>query len=269
MRMNSCLITAGLAWLLLTPPVFSRPGYVSLVPNGDVNSCSTCHEGPPILNPFGSDFLAAGFSWTPALAALDSDGDGFTNGQELGDPKGTGTPIPGASVALPGDPSSKPALTPPNISITSPANGATFPAPFTGAIAATTTNAPESIVKVDFYSGTTLLGTASAPPFSFTVNSLAAGSYSLTAKATDYLGATNVSAAVAITVTGAPANITLTFVKQNGTNGVLTWTGGASPYVVQKKASLSDSNWVDLVTTTDPIANVPLDGPSGFLRLKD
>jgi len=269
MRTNSCLITTGLACLLVTPPVFSRPTYVSLVPNGSVNRCSTCHDEQFNLNPFASDFLDAGLSWTPALAALDSDGDGFTNGQELGDPKGTGTPIPSASVALPGDANNKPVLTPPNISITSPANGATFPAPFTGAIAAATTNAPASIVKVDFYSGPTLLGTASAPPFSFTVTSLAAGSYSLTAQATDYLGATNVSAAVAITVTGAPANITLTFVKQNGTNGVLTWTGGAPPYVVQKKASLSDSNWVDLLTTTDPSANVPLDGASGFLRLKD
>jgi hypothetical protein len=26
--------------------------------------------------------------WGPALALLDSDGDGFTNGQELGDPEG-------------------------------------------------------------------------------------------------------------------------------------------------------------------------------------
>ena len=38
------------------------------------------------LNPFGSDFSAGGHSWTPQLCALDSDGDGKTNGEELGDP---------------------------------------------------------------------------------------------------------------------------------------------------------------------------------------
>ncbi|XP_059159946.1 temptin-like [Physella acuta] len=39
------------------------------------------------LNPFGRDFLAAGKKWTTNLCRLDSDGDGWTNGQELGDPK--------------------------------------------------------------------------------------------------------------------------------------------------------------------------------------
>ncbi len=37
--------------------------------------------------------------WGPALAALDSDGDGFTNGEELQDPNGTwevGSAAPGA-----------------------------------------------------------------------------------------------------------------------------------------------------------------------------
>ena len=31
------------------------------------------------------DFKAAGFRWTADLCKLDSDKDGFTNGQELGD----------------------------------------------------------------------------------------------------------------------------------------------------------------------------------------
>jgi hypothetical protein len=32
------------------------------------------------------DFDEAGYKWTPELCRKDSDGDGFTNGQELGDP---------------------------------------------------------------------------------------------------------------------------------------------------------------------------------------
>jgi hypothetical protein len=38
------------------------------------------------INDFGRDFKANGFQWTEALCRGDSDGDGRTNGEELGDP---------------------------------------------------------------------------------------------------------------------------------------------------------------------------------------
>jgi len=38
------------------------------------------------LNAFGEDLKKAGFRWTEALCRMDSDGDGRTNGEELGDP---------------------------------------------------------------------------------------------------------------------------------------------------------------------------------------
>ncbi|XP_046548491.1 temptin-like [Haliotis rubra] len=37
------------------------------------------------LNQFGKDFKEAGLKWTPELCFKDSDGDGWTNGHELGD----------------------------------------------------------------------------------------------------------------------------------------------------------------------------------------
>ena len=37
-------------------------------------------------NPFGRDFALAGRTWTVDLCSLDSDQDGMTNGEELGDP---------------------------------------------------------------------------------------------------------------------------------------------------------------------------------------
>lgn len=37
------------------------------------------------LNPFGKDFHDAGNTWTKELCFKDSDGDGKTNGEELGD----------------------------------------------------------------------------------------------------------------------------------------------------------------------------------------
>ncbi|CAG5125662.1 unnamed protein product, partial [Candidula unifasciata] len=47
------------------------------------------HENPlggGDRNTFGLDFQKAGYKWTPALCKSDSDGDGKTNGEELGDP---------------------------------------------------------------------------------------------------------------------------------------------------------------------------------------
>lgn len=44
-----------------------------------------CVPGAP-RNSFGLAFRAAGYKWTKELCQEDSDGDGLTNGQELGDP---------------------------------------------------------------------------------------------------------------------------------------------------------------------------------------
>ena len=46
----------------------------------------TCTGGSLPLNPFGVALKAAEFIWTKALCDADSDGDGLTNGDELGDP---------------------------------------------------------------------------------------------------------------------------------------------------------------------------------------
>ena len=86
----------------------ARSKRVRQVPNGSAASCNTCHTagGGSPLNPFGleivTNFLTASgpagdVIWGPELAALDSDGDGASNGAELGDPEGTwmvGDPAP-------------------------------------------------------------------------------------------------------------------------------------------------------------------------------
>jgi dopamine beta-monooxygenase len=69
--------------------------YQSKIPNGNkvkVNSQNwpgVGHEragGGGPRNVFGLDFAAAGKKWTNNLCQKDSDGDGLTNGEELGDP---------------------------------------------------------------------------------------------------------------------------------------------------------------------------------------
>jgi len=92
----------------------------------------------------------------------------------------------------------------PTVSLTSPANEATFPAPANVTIDASAADGDGTISKVSFYNGTTLLGEDAAAPYSFDMTNLAAGTYVITAVATDNLNATTTSSAVTFTVTLAP-----------------------------------------------------------------
>jgi len=105
----------------------------------------------------------------------------------------------------------------PTVSITSPASGATYTAPASITINATAADSDGTVTKVDFYQGATLLGTDTTSPYSYTWGSVAAGSYSLTAKATDNAGGTKTSTAIPVTVNGAGGSTVVSF--QQGTNG--------------------------------------------------
>ncbi|HXI54287.1 MAG TPA: Ig-like domain-containing protein [Candidatus Saccharimonadales bacterium] len=99
---------------------------------------------------------------------------------------------------------------PPTAAITSPANGASFIAPANITLAATANDTDGSVAKVEFFEGANKLGEDTTSPYSFAWNSVAAGSYTLTVKATDDRGATTSSAAITISVTnslGAPVVI--------------------------------------------------------------
>ena len=55
----------------------------------------------------------------------------------------------------------------------------------------------------------------------------------------------------------------------SGGNLALAWVGGTPPYLVQQKASLTDTNWVNVTTTTNLGTVVPRSGLTGFLRVSD
>src|SRR5205085_6539957 len=74
---------------------------------------------------------------------------------------------------------------PPTVSLTAPANGANFIAPANITVSANASDSDGTISKVEFYAGTTLIGTATASPYQITWGSVATGSYTLTAIATD------------------------------------------------------------------------------------
>jgi hypothetical protein len=108
----------------------------------------------------------------------------------------------------------------PSVSIIAPANNATFNAPANITVGANATD-PDgngTITKVEFYANGTLIGTDTTrdntpttpppPPYSIQWNNVAAGSYSLTAKATDNAQGKTTSSAVSVTVTPPPTEST-------------------------------------------------------------
>ncbi|MCX6148641.1 MAG: T9SS type A sorting domain-containing protein [Candidatus Kapabacteria bacterium] len=95
----------------------SEEAWVLRIPNGSKNTCMNCHSsllgGKNTVIAFGAAFRTNGLTWNATLAKLDSDGDGFTNGQELQDSAGVwkrNTADPGNSklVTNPSDKNSKP-----------------------------------------------------------------------------------------------------------------------------------------------------------------
>ncbi|KAE8880421.1 hypothetical protein PF005_g18238 [Phytophthora fragariae] len=86
-------VVAALAVIFVVAPaaVQGYAKYVKLIPNGGnvPDAPNVGHldaAGETGLSTFGEAFSKAGNAWTTALCQEDTDGDGYTNGQELGDP---------------------------------------------------------------------------------------------------------------------------------------------------------------------------------------
>ena len=93
----------------------------------------------------------------------------------------------------------------PTVAVTSPANGASFNSIATIPIVTNAADADGSVTKVEFYNGATKIGETTAAPFNFTWTGVAAGSYTLTAKATDNEGAVRTSGAITVSVVPGPS----------------------------------------------------------------
>jgi regulation of enolase protein 1 (concanavalin A-like superfamily) len=127
----------------------------------------------------------------------------------------------------------------PTVSLTAPANGAVSTAPATVSLAANASDPDGTIARVEFYNGTTLLNTDTTAPYSYSWTNVAAGTYSLTAKAYDLAGATAMSTAVTITVSG---NTSTGLVGAYGLNeGTGTTVGDSSGVGVS--GTLTNGTW--------------------------
>jgi Bacterial Ig domain len=86
------------------------------------------------------------------------------------------------------------------VSLTSPANGARFTSPAKVSLAATAADPDGTVIRVEFFNGSTRLSEDTTAPYTAQWNTGAAGTYTLTARATDNAGATTSSSPVTITV---------------------------------------------------------------------
>jgi hypothetical protein len=208
MKKKLVSLVSGLAMLLAIQNALASSDYVALIPNGNVNSCSTCHVNSDpdaagtARNAFGTAwrFNTPIRTWNATLADLDSDGDGTSNGQELGDPDGNGTPTSGAQVTNPGVANAPPA-TAPAITTQPASQTVTAGADVTFSVVATGT-APLSYQWSK--DGTTISGATSA---SLTLNNVAAGDAgSYTVVVQNNVNPAATSAAAVLTVNAAPAD---------------------------------------------------------------
>lgn len=106
-------------------------------------------------------------------------------------------------IALPAatDPDTNPPPNvPPSVSLTTPVNNASFVAPASIGVAAQASDSDGTIARVEFLSGSTVIGSAAASPFAITWPDVPAGTYALTARAIDNTGASTSSAPVNLTV---------------------------------------------------------------------
>lgn len=123
---------------------------------------------------------------------------------------------------------------PPTVSLTNPQANTSVLAPANIALAATAADSDGTVAKVDFYANSNLVGTATAAPYTVNWSVTAAGTYTVTATATDNLGASTLSAPVTVTVTD---GITYLHTDVNGTpiaatdsSGAVIWKESFQPY---------------------------------------
>jgi len=90
-----------------------------------------------------------------------------------------------------------------SVALTSPSAPATVAAPATISLAATASDSAATVTRVDYYQGSTLVGSSTSPPYAVSWSAVPAGTYALAALAHDSLGTSAISSSVTITVTAA------------------------------------------------------------------
>src|SRR5213079_1158337 len=93
----------------------------------------------------------------------------------------------------------------PSVFFLTPIDESRFAEPATVTLSAEASDPDGTVTRVDYFSGSTVLGSATNSPYYLTLPGLAAGTYSLKAQAVDNFGVTSPYGMAAITVTQSTA----------------------------------------------------------------
>ena len=201
---------------------------------GQSTASATAHDTPSITTSTANSMLvtshtyASSQSWTPQAGLSESfdrlsgsasaTGQSITGGRQAQAAAGaSGTKR--ATAATSADRGNTHLLAlrrfvpnaPPTVSLTSPANGASFPAPANMTLTASAADSDGTIQKVEFFhGGTNLIATVTSAPYTFAWSPVGVGAYTLTAVATDNQNATTTSAPVNVSVSNAAPTVSIT-----------------------------------------------------------
>ncbi|MFN3405367.1 MAG: Ig-like domain-containing protein [Cytophagaceae bacterium] len=146
----------------------------------------------------------------------------------------------------------------PTVSITSPANNASFNAPANISFTSNASDPDGTVTRVEYFNGTTKIGEATTSPYTFNWSNVAAGTYSITARATDNSNASTTSSAITINVVqpatcAVPTSLEANNITSSSAN--LTWTTqtGAVSYLVFVRPV--GGSWLTSVTSTTNSVN--------------
>ena len=120
-----------------------------------------------------------------------------------------------------------PPNTPPTVTLTAPANGASFTAPASITVSANAADSDGSVARVEFYAGASLIGTDTGAPYAVSWSNVAAGTYVLTARAFDNAGASTTSGSATVQVTSPTPGGGLPAGWSSGDIGAVGASGGA------------------------------------------
>jgi RHS repeat-associated protein len=123
-----------------------------------------------------------------------------------------------------------------SVTLTSPANNSSYTAPATITLAANASVGEGAVAKVEFFSGGTLIGTATGAPYTINWTNVGAGTYSLTAKVTGTTGvtATSVPATILVNAVNTPPTVSITAPTTNASS--------AAPATITVSANAADSD---------------------------
>lgn len=122
----------------------------------------------------------------------------------------------------------------PTIVLTSPAAGVAYPAPANLTVVADVTDSHGVVTKVDFYLGSTPLGTVTTAPYTWPLTNLAPGGYTLTAVATNADNVSTTSAPVTFSVVSPTSTTAIALFVRTDTTTSGTWksTYGTDGYAI-------------------------------------